>query len=155
VELRNNIPRIRDTFSSIRLIKTIAPFEGLLIGTSSSNARAIIVKNIAGTFTTLYTTTTDTTKIAIKWNGTTADIFANGTKVVSATSLPFLDLNELGNGVNMIATINSMALFPTPLTDGECSMLTSGIYTPALAYAQLGLVSESPACLDSSVNALL
>jgi hypothetical protein len=154
-ELRNNIPRIRDAFASIRLIRTIAPFEGLLIGTNSSNTRAIIIKNIAGTFTTLYTTTTDTTKIAIKWNGTTADVFANGTKVVSATSLPFLDFNEFGNSVNMIATINSMALFPTPLTDGEMSMLTSGVYTPALAYAQLGLVSESPACLDSSVNALL
>ena len=155
VDLRNNIPRIRDAFSSIRLIRPIAPFEGILIGTSASNARAVIIKNIANTFTTLYTTTTDTTKIAIKWNGTTADVFVNGTKVVSATSLPFLDLNEFGNGVNMIATINSMALFPTPLTDGEMSMLTSGIYTPALAYAQLGLVSESPACLTSSVNALL
>jgi hypothetical protein len=125
VELRNNIPRIRDAFSSIRIIRTIAPFEGLLIGTNPSNARAIIIKNIAGTFTTLYTTTTDTTKIAIKWNGTTADIFANGTKVVSATSLPFLDFNELSNGVNMIATINSMALFPTPLTDTQCIALTT------------------------------
>jgi hypothetical protein len=125
VELRNNIPRIRDAFASIRVFRSISPFEGLLIGTSPSNARAIIIKNIAGTFTTLYTTTTDTTKIAIKWNGTTADIFANGTKVVSATSLPFLDFNEFGNSVNMIATINSMALFPTPLTDTQCIALTT------------------------------
>jgi hypothetical protein len=126
----------------------------LTVGTG----RASIVLNWGGTFSTRFTTTTDNCKLAFKFNGSTLDIFQNGIKVVSATTFaPNLSLMENLN-VSPTGTrryINSMALFPTPLTDGEMSMLTSGIYTPALAYAQLGLVSESPACLDSSVNALL
>jgi hypothetical protein len=111
---------------------------------------------IGGTSTPIYNLPTDNSKVAIKWNGTTADVFVNGVKVVTATSFPVTNMDFLRYIQNQFPTyINSMALFPTPLTDGECSMLTSGVYTPALAYAQLGLVSESPACLDSSVNALL
>jgi hypothetical protein len=122
----------------------------------TSGSRVRVWKQIAGTPTSLFATTTDTAKIAIKWNGATADVFVNGVKVVTSTAFTTTDLESLRTiQTQHPYNINSMALFPTPLTDGEMSMLTSGVYTPALAYAQLGLVSESPACLDSSVNALL
>ena len=101
-------------------------------------------------------------KIAYKYISGSIKIFINGVLLFTltptftfGTALSIIDLGHQNSLAQLNDRINSMALFPTPLTDGEMSMLTSGIYTPALAYAQLGLVSESPACLDSSVNALL
>jgi hypothetical protein len=159
LDLKNNIARTRDAFA-----------QGIFIGNASGGvgangfaftcatglSRVQIRKYVGAVETVIYTTTVDNPKIAIKWNGTTADIFQNGVKVVSATAFTGTNMEWLvAQAQDVPKYINSMALFPTPLTDGEMSMLTSGIYTPALAYAQLGLVSESPACLDSSVNALL
>jgi hypothetical protein len=160
VDLRNNVPIAREiTTGGIYLntgtISTIGSGFSLR-NAGSAAARMTINKVESGTLTNLYTTITDNPKIAIKWNGTTADVFVNGIKQVSATAFTATSMqNLITDGVNRAIQYNSMALFPTPLTDGEMSMLTSGVYTPALAYAQLGLVSESPACLDSSVNALL
>jgi hypothetical protein len=155
VDIRNNRVLTRDsTGVNIYLATNTGVSDGFLFATNPFGSRLRIVRNPG--FNILFDTTTDTAKIAIKWNGTTADIFVNGVKVVSNhayTQTLFQALGVDGGGVPKY--INSMALFPTPLTDGEMSMLTSGVYTPALAYAQLGLVSESPACLDSSVNALL
>jgi hypothetical protein len=160
VDLRNNIAMIRDLTQGGIFINTGTAANtntGFAIRQSGgSNQRSTIFKVEAGSGATIYNTLTDTAKIAIKWNGTTADVFVNGVKVVTATAFTATNMNNLiGEGQNRAIQFNSMALFPTPLTDGEMSMLTSGVYTPALAYAQLGLVSESPACLDSSVNALL
>jgi hypothetical protein len=126
-----------------------------IAGATGTPGRLGITKRIGGVTTPLYTTLTDSVKIAFKWNGTTVDVFVNGVKVVSATAYTETAMQNIFTNTTTRKYINSMALFPTPLTDGEMSMLTSGVYTPALAYAQLGLVSESPACLDSSVNALL
>jgi hypothetical protein len=155
VELRNNRVLTRDASTNGLLLgdATFVSF-GLRIKTYGPN-RLTISKVVAGTETAIYTTTTDAVKLAIKWNGATADVFQNGVKVVSATAFTPTAMESFATNLSVPLNINSMALFPTPLTDGEMSMLTSGVYTPALAYAQLGLVSESPACLDSSVNALL
>jgi hypothetical protein len=159
VELRNNIVRTRDLTGNIWVgDSSISGTLGntLVVRNGGASQRLSIGKTIASVFTNLFVTTSDTSKIAIKWNGTTADFFVNGVKVVAATAFTTTNMEFLiGNAGDVPRYINSMALFPTPLTDGEMSMLTSGVYTPALAYAQLGLVSESPACLDSSVNALL
>ena len=85
-----------------------------------------IWKQIAGTITVLYTTTTSTTKIAIKWNGTTADVFVNGTKQVSATSFTPTALESLRTvAVQHPYFIQQMALFPTPLSDTDCTTLTT------------------------------
>jgi hypothetical protein len=129
VDLRNNIARTRD-----------GAFNGVIYLGDSSNAvtgscfrfwgatssRFIIQKFISGINTPLFTTTTDNCKIAIKWNGTTADIFQNGVKVVSATAFTATSLNFLGGGAEQLpANINSMALFQNPLTDGQCIALTT------------------------------
>jgi hypothetical protein len=157
VELKGNVAYRGDAPGDGIFLQTVGNTDNFrLYSDNTVSTRIIIFKRVSNVNTQLYTTTTNTTKIAIKWNGTTADIFANGVKVVSATTFTSTQMQDLATSITGAPKyINSMELFPTPLTDGEMSMLTSGIYTPALAYAQLGLVSESPACLTSSVNALL
>jgi hypothetical protein len=85
-----------------------------------------IGKVIAGSETFLYNTLTDNLKIAIKWNGATADLFVNGTKVVSATVFTATTLQTLfAEAVDVPKYINQMTLFPTPLTDTQCTQLTT------------------------------
>jgi hypothetical protein len=62
----------------------------------------------------------------MKWNGSTADVFVNGTKVVSATSFTATNMEFLnGQGTDVPKFISQMDLFPTPLTDAECIALTT------------------------------
>jgi hypothetical protein len=128
VHLINNVVMLRDT-SNV----------GLFIGNSSNgvtgdvlairnngNNRLTINKRIAGSQTQIYLTTTDHVKVAIKWNGTTADVFVNGIKVVSATSFTATDMEFFsGTGADVSKYIKQMALFPTPLDDDECKALTT------------------------------
>jgi hypothetical protein len=127
VDLRNNLSLIRDTFATLSIFQTSATTNSFVFFNHSSGAggRIQISKFISGTATTLYTTTSNTSKIAIKWNGTTADIFENGVKVVSATAFTTTNMDSLTTSSGLRATINSMALFPTPLTDTQCIALTT------------------------------
>lgn len=159
VDLKNNIGYTRD-----------AGVVSLYIGDASSsptntfeirngggtNITLSIGKRISNTFTTLFLTTTSTVKIAIKWNGTNADLFVNGTKQVSASSFVTTNMDFLvGNGVDVPKYITQMALWNTPLSDSQCIELTGVAYTtPAQAYGSLNLVSESPDCLYTSVNTI-
>jgi hypothetical protein len=129
VELRGNISLIADNAA-------IGLWLGTASGTPVSNGtiyfrqgggsqRVNVWKYESGTGTQLYTTTTDTTKIAIKWNGSTADIFANGTKVVSATSFTTTIMENLNCTAGRPFFIQQMALYPTPLSDTDCTTLTT------------------------------
>jgi hypothetical protein len=127
VELRNNIAYVRDTTQRL----------GVGDGSSLSNdaiflialpslSRLQIYKSVAGALSAVYTTTATTCKIAIKWNGTSADIFENGTKVVSATSFTPTNMDILTNTSTGVPTfIQAMALYPTPLSDANCIALTT------------------------------
>jgi len=85
-----------------------------------------ILKRVSGTGTELYSTLTDTIKVAIKWNGSTADVFVNGTKTVSATAFTTTNMEFLsGLGNDVPKFIQSMALYPTPLSDTDCTTLTT------------------------------
>jgi hypothetical protein len=104
----------------------------LFIYGGSSGNTYYIGKFLSGVFSNVYSSVVspaNNIKIAIKWNGTSADIFQNGVKVLSSTaftattSLQFLRSNTAG--VGSIININSMALFPTPLTDTQCIALTT------------------------------
>jgi hypothetical protein len=129
VELRGNLGYTRD-----------AGVISLYIGDASSsptntfeirngggtNFALSIGKRISNTFTTLFLTTTSTVKIAIKWNGTNADLFVNGVKEVTATAFAITNMDFLiGNGNDVPKFIQSMALYPTPLTDTQCQTLTT------------------------------
>jgi hypothetical protein len=130
VDLRNNVPMIRDLLSGGVFINTGTAANintGFAIRQSGgSNQRSTIFKVEAGSGATIYNTTTDTAKIAIKWNGATADIFVNGVKVVTATAFTATNMNNLiGEGQNRTLQINSMALYNTAISDAECIQITT------------------------------
>ena len=89
--------------------------------------RLSINKAVAGTLIGLYITLTNTVKIVIDWNGTTADVFVNGVKVVTATAFTTTNMEFLNtDGVGGVPKyIKSMILFPKPLTDAELISLTT------------------------------
>jgi hypothetical protein len=139
VDFRNNVDYIRDGSGD----------RGLFLDTSStgitngfqfvhrgglSTQRIIINKRIGGNDIIIYQSSVPLIKIAIKWNGATADVFANGTKVVNATAftttaMEFLNFITDGAPFN----INSMALYNTPLSDDELEVITGeGFDTYAL-----------------------
>lgn len=130
LEIKNNLSYIRDGLAT-----------GLFIDSSSSSytnginirnvgtGRLVVSKWQASSGTAVYTTTTDTVKLVIKWNGTTADVFANGTKVVSATAFTSTNMEFLGlNGGYIPYFIQTMALYNYPLSDIECINLTNDTY---------------------------
>jgi hypothetical protein len=130
VELRDNIDLIRNGSAGGIFINTgTLSLDGngfLLRNPTSASQKISIAKYISGTGTTLFNSTTSTLKVAIKWNGSTADIFVNGTKEVSATTFTTTAMeNLISEGTNRTLLISQMDLFPTPLTDAECIALTT------------------------------
>jgi hypothetical protein len=100
--------------------------DGFLLRTGITATRMNINKVVAGTITVLYQLLTDNSKIAIKWNGATADVFVDGVKVVAATSFTTTAMeNLITDGTNRSIQYNDMALFPTPLSDTQCIALTT------------------------------
>jgi hypothetical protein len=131
VELRNNIAYPDGTFTNFLFVANSTNFFTStacfsITQFSTANERVSITKRVGSTNTQLFLTTTNTVKIAIKWNGTTADIFANGTKVVSATSFTATNMeNLIGGGDRSPLFIQQMALYPSPLSDTDCTTLTT------------------------------
>ena len=128
LELRNNISYSRDAIGAIWVgdNSTSSTLGNALNIRNGGGGRLQLGKTVSSVFTSLYTTTTDTTKIAIKWNGSTADIFINGVKIVSATLFASTNMEFLkGQGNDVPKFIQQMALFPTPLSDDQCVALTS------------------------------
>jgi hypothetical protein len=134
VELRNNIAYTRDSSGS-----------ELYIGEDASSGvangqKAILIRNNGGgavvltlafwngsTLAPLYVASTSTIKLAIKFDGTTADIFANGTKVVTSASvaLTLANMQHLNALSGVPRFIQAMALYPSPLSDTDCTTLTT------------------------------
>jgi hypothetical protein len=127
VELRGNVSLTRDTGANLNQSLGITDSSGNgIVLRSSGTQRHNISKYIANTPTELFVTTTDTVKIAIKWNGSTMDIFQNGSKVVSASTFTTTNLNTLGVTTSDIPKfIQAMALYPTPLSDTDCTTITT------------------------------
>jgi hypothetical protein len=127
LELRNNISYTSDSnVGGIFLDTASFGYTNGFILRKLTNGRLVLQKYISTVGSTLHTTTTDTLKLAIKWNGTTADVFVNGTKVVTVTAFTTTAMQFLGNTSNpLFANINQMALFQTPLTDTQCTQLTT------------------------------
>jgi hypothetical protein len=126
VELRNNIVYTRDSSARLGIGDTTDLLTNSIVFSPANSGRYDIAKRISGSSTFLYSTATDTTKIAIKWNGSTADIFANGTKVVSATSFTTTIMeNLLNTSIGTPTFIQAMALYSTPLSDSQCQTLTT------------------------------
>ena len=127
VELKNNVSYIRDTFERLGVGDTTnLGANSLSIGIVGGGSRAVIFKGIGGVFTQLYVLPTDTIKFAVRWNGVTADIFANGVKVVSSTAFATTIMEYLARtNAGMPIFIQQMALFNTPLSDTELITMTT------------------------------
>jgi hypothetical protein len=129
VELRGNIAYVRDSTGTFGIVtSSISSANGFVIKTLGGGTaqRLFIGKRVADVESLLYTTTTDTVKIAIKWNGSTADLFVNGTKQVSATSFTATNMEFLsGLGTDVPKFIQAMALYPSPLSDTDCTIITT------------------------------
>lgn len=128
IELNNNIPYIRDNASATAIqTSSVSALNGFVIKTSGGGSnRCFIGKRVSNVESVLYVTLTNTVKIAIDWNGTTADVFVNGVKVVTATSFPATIMEFFtADAIDVPKYIKSMMLFPKPLTDAECIALTT------------------------------
>jgi hypothetical protein len=129
VELRNNVQLVADNSVSNIWLGTSSggPFSNgtFMLRQGGGNQRTNIWKYTGGVATSLFETTSNTSKISIKWNGTTADVFVNGVKVVDSTSFNFTAMEFLNafGGRNLF--INSMALYNTPISDAECIAITT------------------------------
>jgi hypothetical protein len=122
--------RLRDNGNAIMSI-TDTTLNDISLSGGTSGATYIISKNVNGIFSNIYISTVNQNnpiKLAIKWNGTTADVFQNGVKVVSATAFTATALQSFRtapSGVGAPAFINSMALYNTPISDAECIAITT------------------------------
>ena len=130
IELNNNLSLTRDSVGNGIWIgdnnTSSTTGNSLNIRHNGGAARLNINKCIAGSLTGLYATITNTIKIAIDWNGTTADVFVNGVKVVTGTAFTTTNMEFLNSSaVDVQKYIKSMMLFPKPLTDSECIALTT------------------------------
>jgi hypothetical protein len=127
VELRNNIPLTRDAFTSGLYLSDTGLLNMFMFRNDGQiNSRVKLYKRVGGAETFIYASTTNNVKIAIKWNGTTSDVFANGVKVVTSTAFTGTTMeNIIGTAVDVPKYINSMALYPTPLSDADCIELTT------------------------------
>jgi hypothetical protein len=131
VELRGNLALGRDSSNvSLYLGDNLTPTNGngFYLVNGGGTDRLTIWKRVSGSGGFLYTTITSTVKMAIKWNGSTADVFVNGTKVVSASSFTTTLMEYLysaSGGPCQTEFIQQMALYPSPLSDTDCTTLTT------------------------------
>jgi hypothetical protein len=115
----------RDNSNALRIGDANNSFD---ISGSTSGYGFIVGKVVSATYSNILFSNLGASafvKLAIKWNGTTADVFANGTKVVSATSFTATDLPNLSGSFGSALFIQAMGLHPTPLTDAQCIELTT------------------------------
>lgn len=127
LEINNNISLTRDNSGTGLYIGDSATTPSNSFGViNTGSGRLVINKKIAGTLTSLYTTTTNTIKVVFNWNGSTMDVFVNGTKQVTATAFTSTVLEFLSAYLCYVPKyIKGIYLFPSPLTNTECTNLTA------------------------------
>lgn len=127
LEINNNISLARDNSGTGLYIGNSATAPSNSFGViNTGTGRLVINKKIAGTLTSLYTTTTNTIKVVFNWNGSTMDVFVNGTKQVTATVFTSTALEFLSAYLCYVPKyIKGIYLYPAPLTDTECTNLTA------------------------------
>jgi hypothetical protein len=139
VDLSNNLSYIRDAASVGLVLGSSATGPGangflFSFGATPTAGRCLFRKYVSSIETIIHTTTTNNVKLAVKWNGTTADVFVNGVKVVNATAFTATNMDFIySTAASTPQYINSMALYNTPLTDDELEVITGeGFDTYAL-----------------------
>jgi hypothetical protein len=127
VDIKNNKSLTRDADGAgIELADNSFPFGNSLSIRNTGTGRLVVGKRVSSVYTDLYTTLTDDVKIVIKWNGSTASVFVNGSLVVSSTSFTatlFNNFQAIASSVPFY--INKMIFYPTPLDNGQCAVLST------------------------------
>jgi len=126
VEFTNNLTYTRDNGNNTLILADLLGTNFFRLRNDGSvNTTIRLQKSISGTTTDLFILPTGNVKIAVKWNGTTADAFLNGTKIVSATPFTATQLENLTSVPQVPIFISQMILFPTALSDSNCVTLTT------------------------------
>jgi len=131
-EFVNNTEISRDSAStSIRVNNSASNLGSFRIYRSSSSdyRLAVVLQDINGNFSPSgATTSTDNAKVLIKrvWDTGLIDVFVNGVKENSGTSLLFNEWSKIEiEGTGSTINVNQALVFPTALTDSECIALTT------------------------------
>jgi len=127
VDIKNNKSLTRDADGAgIELTDNSFPFGNSLSIRNTGTGRLVVGKRVSSVYTNLYTTLTDDVKIVIKWNGSTASVFVNGSLVVSSTSFTATSLNSFQATASSVPFyINKMIFYPIPLDNGQCTVLST------------------------------
>jgi hypothetical protein len=130
IDLSNNLSLIRDNSTGGLWIGDNSSLSSVSNGFTVRHLGGItalrVVKILSGAGTPIYTTNTDNCKIAIRWNDTTAAVFVNGSKVVTATPFTTTNMEFLANMTNQVPYyINQSSLFPVPMTDAQLTEITT------------------------------
>ena len=129
VEIENNLSLVRDMGTVGMSISNIISGLGDSFAfrlASLTTSKIAIVKYLASVGTTLFTTTTDKIKVAITWNGATANVFVNGVKVVTNTAFTVTNMDFLRCTTEDVPKyIKSMWLENVPMTDVQLIAATT------------------------------
>jgi hypothetical protein len=138
VDFRNNVPIQSQAAGDFFMLSEFGNFTGAclrFLNDAALVSRLFLFKRTGGVTTQLFSSSTTNLKVAIKWNGATADVFVNGVKVISATAFTETALNFINNGGQATKVFNSMMLFPTPLSDSDLQLLTGDSFDSYAAMA--------------------
>jgi hypothetical protein len=133
VELLNNFSLPSDSAASAPYIGTSAITGtggwSFIFRQGGGSQRANLWKYENGVGTQIFTPTTNDLKLAVTWNGTTANVYANGIKVVTNTSFVQTVLGFLASGnsnpVGRPFNIKSQYIFNEDKDDAFCIALTT------------------------------
>jgi hypothetical protein len=129
VELNNNLNLIRDNGLGFFLDTSSSGItNGFIIRSNTAlSSRLVVEVRQGGSIISTTDVLTNTVKIAIKWDGTLANVYVNG--VIRLTNIPFtttlMEFLNTNSSIGMPYYIKSTMLFPTPLTNTEMINLTT------------------------------
>lgn len=123
MNLANTEPQIRALSVGFNLVASNANIEIRLASTSLVRPTINVIQSgvVVG-----YLLTTNESKIAVRWNGSTTDIWVNGAKVsitAAMTATQFQTLTMQGTANRF--SVNETAFFRSPLTDAQLAQLTT------------------------------
>jgi len=128
VHITNNESRIRDAGGGGLYLNESDAFNGsngVRIGqTSTGLSQLKVVIYLSGVATT-FNLTDEEIKVAFSWNGTTLDLWVNGTKEIDAMAFTFTDMEFLGSNLDVSYIVQNELIFPTALSDADAIALTT------------------------------
>jgi hypothetical protein len=93
---------------------------------SDTDGSVRFAKRVNSVFAAMYTNNTlNRYKMLVKWNGTTAKAYVNGTQVFSGALVWSTDLTYVGYNADFRKSVNQLLIFPTEISDSQAIELTT------------------------------